>query len=346
MFCNNMGNRDIDEREEENKMKIKLIYSNTKTYNGIKAYASNLYEDMAGNMDVNTSVSFVPLPKMEVVMRGKKYGGWTSQRLMAWSVGKADIVHSTSHWDLTPHTNVVTIHDLYPVTEREYFHTSERAMKFYMNTLKKVSERCKFIVVQTKIIEEQVRRYIPDAHISVIPSKIFVNKPTHNPYPNDNKLHLITMGEIHGNLPNRKQIYELYDWVKDLDNVDLYHIGRITDAKYINYAPNIHQLGSVSQQDKFNYMAYADKYVFKTLGEGQGYPVMEAMKLGTQVLINDLPEHRELLGDYPFYYHDKEEFIEKMWYSNKSALDMKEQIMQYDNWIEKYKKVYDEVILR
>ena len=320
-------------------MKIKLVYSNTKTYNGIKAYSTNLYEDMLKN---GMDVKFVPLPKIEVVIRGKKYGGWTSQRLTAWSVGNEDIVHSTSHWDLTPHTNVVTIHDLYPITEREYFGTSDTAMKFYLGKLKKVKERCRCIVVQMKHIEEQIRKYIPDVPISIITSKIFVNKPTHNPYPDDNKLHLVTMGEIHGDLPNRKQIYELYDWVKDLDGVDLYHIGRITNPKYINYASNIHQLGSVSQQDKFNYLAYADKYVFKTIGEGQGLPVMEAMKLNTQTVINDLPEHRELLGDKPYYYHNKDEFLEMIYQPKKYGLV--EQISQYDDWIEKYKKVYDEVM--
>ena len=328
-------------------MKIKIVYSNTKTYNGITAYATNLYEDMAGNMDENTNIKFVPLPKIEVVIRGKKYGGWTSQRLMAWSVGNADVVHTTTQWgrfelELTPHTNVITIHDLYTIVERKLFGVTESAMRYYLNILRKIEEKHIHIVVQTKVVEDQVRRYIPGAHISVIPSKIFVNKPTHNPYPNDNKLHLVTMGEILGNHPNRKQIYELYDWVKNLDGVDLYHIGRITDPKYINYSPNIHQLGSVSQQDKFNYLAYADKYVFKTLGEGQGYPVMEAMKLNTQTVINDLPEHRELLGNKPYYYHNKDEFLQMIYKPKQSGLI--QQISQYDNWIEKYKKVYNEVV--
>ena len=141
--------------------------------------------------------------------------------------------------------------------------------------------------------------------------------------------------------PQRKQIYDLYEWIKDRDDVDLYHIGTVNDKRYINYSKNIHQIDSVSQQDKFNYMAYADKYVFKTLGEGQGYPVMEAMKLNTQTVINDLPEHRELLGDKPYYFHNKDEFLEMIYKSKKSGLV--EQISQYDNWIDKYKKVYEEV---
>lgn len=319
-------------------MKIKLVYSKTKAYNGIKAYSTNLYGDMAKN---GMDVKFIPLSKMEVVIRDKKYGGWLSKDLLSWSVGNADIVHSTTHWDLTLHTNVVTIHDLYPLIERKYFSITEKVEIHQLHRLKKVNNQCKFIIVQAKHIQEHVERFVKDVPIEIIPSKIFVEQPTRNPYPDDNKLHLITMGEIQNELP-RKQIYDLYDWVKNLDNADLYHIGKITDPKYINYSPNIHQLGYVSPQEKCNYLAYADKYVFKTLGEGQGYPVMEAMKLNTQTVINDLPEHRELLGDKPYYYNNKDEFLEMIYKPNKSGLV--EQISQYDNWIEKYKKVYDEVV--
>ena len=183
--------------------------------------------------------------------------------------------------------------------------------------------------------------YIRDIPISVIPIKIFVREAITNPYPNDGKLHLITMGEIHGKLPNRKRIFELYDWIKDRNDIDLYHIGIVSDPRYIGYAKNIHQLGQVDPQAKFNYLAYADKYVFKTIGEGQGLPTMEAMRLNTQPVINDLPEHRYFLGDKPYYYHNKEEFLEMIWKPKRDGLI--EQVSQYDNWIDKFQKVYEEV---
>jgi hypothetical protein len=71
-------------------------------------------------------------------------------------------------------------------------------------------------------------------------------------------------------------------------------------------------------------------------------PVMEAMKLNTQTVINDLPEHRELLGNKPYYYHNKDEFLQMIYKPKQSGLI--QQISQYDNWIEKYKKVYNEVV--
>ena len=156
-------------------MNIKLVYSNTKTYNGIKAYSLNLYKDLL--LETTMNVKLKPLPKIEVTFKGKKYGGWRSQRLMAWSVGNADIVHSTTHWDLSAHTNVVTIHDLYPLVERKQFGTSDRAINFYLRMLEKVREQGKYIVVQGKHIEDQVRKYIPDTPVAIIPTRVFVNQP-------------------------------------------------------------------------------------------------------------------------------------------------------------------------
>ena len=315
-------------------MKIKIVYANTKTYGGVKAYAMNLYSDMQKSLNVK----LCPIPRFEISLHGKKLGGWTTQRLLSWTVGSADIVHSTSYANLVPHTNVVTIHDLYPFLNLIPGDTKRK--KYDSKNLTKANSM-KMVVAQSPIIEEQIRQFIHDVPITVIPSKIFVDKPTKNPYPEDNKIHLLTMGNIQ--LENdRKQIYDLYEWVKRLNNVDLYHIGFVFNKNYINYSKNIHLLGQVDQQTKFNYLAYADKYVLKTIGEGQGYPTMEAMRLNTQTIVNDLPEHRFFLGDKPYYFHNKEEFVDMIYKPKKSGLV--EQITQYDNWILKYKKMYEEIL--
>jgi hypothetical protein len=65
------------------------------------------------------------------------------------------------------------------------------------------------------------------------------------------------------------------------------------------------------------------------------------MKLNTQVVVNDLSEHKLLLGDRPYYFHNRDEFLEMIWKEKKSGLV--EQISQYDNWIGKYKTAYEKV---
>ena len=133
-----------------------------------------------------------------------------------------------------------------------------------------------------------------------------------------------------------------YEYVANKKGIELYHIGSITEKSLINYAENIHQLGVVSEPIKYNWLKYADKFVYKSLGEGQGLPVMEAMRFGVQPIINDLDEFRFLLGDRPYYFHNEDEFLEMIYKQPKTGLF--EQITKYDNWIDKYKKVYDEVM--
>ena len=313
---------------------ISLIYSNTRNYGGIKAYSLNLFRDLS----IAAETELISIPKIEARIGKRKIGGWISQAMLAPFVKANGLVHSTSHWDLLNSTKVVTIHDLFPLVFD--YGISDAARNFYHRKLRKVQAIAKAITVQGPHIKEQVEKYL-DLPVHVIQTKVFTEEPeSANPYPDDGKIHLLTMGEIM-NEQNRKRIFELYEWLKDNPEIDLYHIGRIENAHYRNYARNIHQLGSVSQDAKFAYLKYADKFVFKTIGEGQGIPVMEAMKLGTQAIVNELPEHRFFLGDKPYYYETKEEFLDAIHRPDKSG--QREQISQYDNWIEKYMKVYEEV---
>ncbi len=324
-------------------MNIKIVQYPTKTYNGIRAYSNNLYNDIIAYEKANNlcdNINLKNLPKIELNFKGKLIGGYISSDLLSFTVGKGDIIHSTSQSAMTSHTNVVTIHDLIHLLYSDKFHTPSNIVKRQLKQLERIKESAKHIIVLSPHVEKQVKKYISNIPISTIVSKIFVDRPTKNPFPNDGKIHLITIGEIYEG--SRKQINELYLWLRDNSEIDLYHIGKIADKAYINYAKNIHALGSVSQQEKYNYLAYADKFVFKTFGEGQGMPTMEAMKLNTQVIVNDIEDHRILLGNKPYYYSTKDEFFEAIYKPKKQGLV--EQISQYDNWIEKYLKVYKQVI--
>ena len=317
---------------------IKILYSKAEPFNGITSYTKHLYE---GLKESDLNVELKMLPKIEAKVGKKRYGGWLTQDLLSFISGKADIVHSTTHWLLSPYTNVVTIHDLeFAIWQENTGNVNNETAKRRHKKFEFIRKNVKLIIVQGKHIEEQVRLLGLENPIEVITSKVFVNPPTRNPYPADNKLHLVTMGEILSGR-QRKKIYEFYEWLKGNEDVDLYHIGKLENEKYRNYSPNIHELGFVSEQDKFNYLSYADKFVFNTSGEGQGYPTMEAMKLNTQVVINDLPEHKLLLGDRPYYFHNRDEFLEMIWKEKKSGLV--EQISQYDDWIGKYKTAYEKV---
>ncbi len=321
--------------------KINLITTKSSDYTGIGFYSENLYMDL---FIKGFDCGLVEIPKYEINIRNRKIGGWKSQELFLKYYHASGINHSTSHWVITPKTNIITIHDLFPLTMEE-LKVPDSIKQLHLKKLKKINKN-NIVIVPSIEIKNQILQFLPAADIKVITSKIFTfsnyyHKRIKNPYPDDDKLHLITMGEIHGNLGNRKQITDIYDYVKGNNDIELYHIGKITDNRYVNYAPNIHQLNNVPEKVKLSYLKYADKFVYKTLGEGQGFPTMEAMKLNIQPIINDIPIHKELLGDKPYYFHNKDEFLEMIYKPKKDGLV--EQITQYDNWISKYKKVYEVV---
>ena len=49
------------------------------------------------------------------------------------------------------------------------------------------------------------------------------------------------------------------------------------------------------------YYGHADLFVFPSLDEGAGIPPLEAMACGTNVVVSDIPAHREMCGDLAFY---------------------------------------------
>jgi hypothetical protein len=306
-------------------MKIDMIYNKSNGYNGIERYRIALD---SGLKALGVVVNPIMLKKYEIKIKNKYYGGWQTEKLFKHFV-KTDneIIHSISDRCIIKNTNVVTIHDIY-----------NNEVSHYKKVFKQIEELQ--VIVPSNYVKSTIENYA--YNIAVIPQGVKIPDMQYfNPYKDDGKMHLITMGKIHKNFHNKKLIYVLYEWLKDNPNIDLYHIGKITDEKYLNYAKNIHNLQNVSENVKYAYLKYADKFVYNTEDEGQGLPTMEAMALNTQPIINDLPVHRELLGDKPYYYHNKEEFMDLLEKPKKDGLP--EQIKKYDGWIYKILSVYNKV---
>ena len=183
---------------------IKILYSKAEPFNGITKYTNNLYRSLSES-GINVELKF--LPKIEVKLREKRYGGWFSQGLLSFTSGRADVVHSTTHWLLSPYTNVVTIHDLeFAIWQENTGNVNNEKAKRRHKKFEFIRKNVKLIIVQGKHVEEQVRLLGLENPIEVITSKVFVNPPTRNPYPADNKLHLVTMGEILSGRQRKKNI--------------------------------------------------------------------------------------------------------------------------------------------
>ncbi|MBI5477138.1 MAG: glycosyltransferase family 4 protein [Ignavibacteriales bacterium] len=59
----------------------------------------------------------------------------------------------------------------------------------------------------------------------------------------------------------------------------------------------IHFIGWINNQDISDLYTNADLFVFPSLYEGFGFPLLEAMRCGVPVVASDIPTHREIAGD-------------------------------------------------
>ena len=75
-------------------------------------------------------------------------------------------------------------------------------------------------------------------------------------------------------------------------------------AKFLNKlnSNDIIFTGNINDSEKLNYLSEASLLVQPSLYEGFGYPPLEAMYCGTNVLISDIPVFKEIYKDYPVTY--------------------------------------------
>ena len=329
-------------------MKVDVIYAGRPkdgTMNGILRQAINMIN---GLMEAGVDVRPIPIKKIEPRIFGKPVGGWLSQRVFLQTLRRtdADIVHSVSLWMISPNTDIVHAHDIFPLMYADHFGLTNTTKRFYKRILNQAKNVNRVIVESNVVKESLVERGFDGNKIVKITTK--VPQPENigpNPYKDDGKIHLFTLGEF----GKRKRFGVLYEYMQSFQEAELYHIGRVVYKNYYEECmkfkpPNVHYLGYKPEAEMRGYMKYADAFVYNTLNEGQGFAPMEAMRLNVKTIVNDLPVFRELLGDKAYYYNDVDGFIRAVCDKPKKT-GLVEQIAQYDDEIEKTIKLYKEVLV-
>jgi len=76
--------------------------------------------------------------------------------------------------------------------------------------------------------------------------------------------------------------------------------------------------GFISDEKLAEYLSSAELLIQPSLYEGFGLPPLEAMALGTQALISDIPVFREIYGDFPIIY-----------FRSGDTVDLKEKLLDF-----------------
>ena len=241
----------------------------------------------------------------------------------------ADLVHGLVNvlplWGPTP--GVVTVHDLSFVRLPQVLPAVKRA---YLTRLCAAScRRARRVIAVSRQTADDVRKYfsVPTERIEIVPNGVGPEftpgvefdaaafKRAHD-LPERFVLYLGTL-EPRKNLEQLLRAFAAWrSWSAEADHdVELVVAGgkgwfydqiftTVTELKLTNF---VRFPGYIPTDELVDWYRAAEVFVYPSLMEGFGLPVLEAMACGTPVICSDLPSLRDVAGDAALYFHPQDE---------------------------------------
>ncbi len=243
-----------------------------------------------------------------------------------------DIIFSTSPVNMRSGKNkmIQTLHDVFPLvnTDRYYQRTFHRNihgltaadkiiavsnyakksfLDYYPDLENKIEVVYQAIAIDTHLIEQS-----KDIHLNEIVLNKYCLKP---------KSYMFFVGaiEYRKNIHNMIQAYRLA--TKGHNDLKLVIAGKSDDLKYLSEfgllrymqddnTENIQFVGEINNLEKICLMKNCRAFLFPSLLEGFGIPVVEAQTLGTPVLTSNNSALTEVAGDSAFLVNNPEDLEE------------------------------------
>ncbi len=285
---------------------LTIFYPIIKAQTGSRRYSERIISEL-------TSIGYefrkVGVRKVEFSFRGKPIGGILSQKITSSLHRSSEHpIHALTPEVAPKNADIVTVLDLIPFIESKQFITSGYNKRAYNLMFKNVFGAKNFIVPSGTIKNDLINLTgIEDERIKVVYMSIdhskFYFDPT-NPFPENGKIHLVTVGDFNP----RKRYDLLYEEVSKNKNLELYHIGPVNSwseraarlGELAKEKGNIFIMGQKDDATLRRYLSNADLFVYISDAEGFGFPPIEAMACGTNVVLNDLPIFQETVGNMGF----------------------------------------------
>jgi glycosyltransferase involved in cell wall biosynthesis len=257
------------------------------------------------------------LPDAASIMPGKPLGGirghaWEQAVLPLRAAGRLLWSPSTTGPLLYPH-QVVTVHDTAFFDMPEYF--SPSFIRLYQALVPRLVRRVAKVVTVSEFSRQQIvkRMGLPTERIEVIPNGVAQHFMPYAPDALAATRAALDLPEryilVQATSDKRKNLARTLDaWravspalPKDLHLVISGNLNRahvFGDASDIDFTgPRIRITGYVAEEHMGPLMAGAEAFLFASLYEGFGLPVLEAMAAGTPVITGNTTALPEVAGD-------------------------------------------------
>jgi glycosyltransferase involved in cell wall biosynthesis len=255
---------------------------------------------------------------------------------------------------------VLTIHDLNFLYEGK----SPRKRQKLLRKIQKAINRADYITAISAFALQDAQKHLD---FKGKPNKVIHNGVNLLQFPEfdspgyrPEKKFLFTLGTV---LP-KKNFHVLIAMMKSFENFELLIAGIHSSDEYLvkiqeliaaNGLENrVHLLGGIREEEKFWYLKNCEAFMFPSLAEGFGIPVIEAMLLGKPVFLSKSTSLPEIGGKHAYYFEnfEAEHMVEVV---SKGLLDYKEhnKALAIKTWAEQfswetasaaYREVYESLL--
>ena len=254
---------------------------------------------------------YLLVPKSFIGVFGNKVNYIPSRkiyRLFPWLIGmRFDVwhaIHQLSRYQPFTRHYVLTIHDFNFMYEK----TGPKTQKYLRMVQSKV-DRAERILAISQFAKAETERFmhLGDRKVEVIYNGIErIDLKPEEALPQVQQPYLFSIGEI----KEKKNFHVLLDMMSRLPDLQLYIAGK-NDTPYADRIrseiaarglTNVHLLGLVSEAQKTWLYRHCRTFVFPSLFEGFGLPVVEAMLFGKPVVCSNETSLTEIGGDHVTFF--------------------------------------------
>jgi glycosyltransferase involved in cell wall biosynthesis len=285
------------------------------SYNGLYHFCYQLGKHLALEAPEDMHLHFY-VPKTQRNVFGKNVNYVTQYGLHKYFhplTRRFDIWHvaTTLSW-YRPYSNrtvnIYTLHDLNFLQEEEY---TPSIRKRYLSLIQQRIDRADYLTFISEFAHEQTMEHLRPANkpYSIIYNGCNVpcNAPSAPVYV-PTKPFLFSIGQFH----SRKNFHVLPALLVDNDYEliiagmnNFPYTGKVVEqARSLQVADRVKLIGTISETEKSWFYKNCLAFVFPSIGEGFGLPVLEAMYFGKPVFLSRFTSLPEIGGDEAYYFEN------------------------------------------